>query len=372
MAQTPLFKLPRISTLAGSSLRSFFKSLKGQKVVSGSFLKLSLTFVFILVATPFRWYERLIGVKMTTLPQPPVFILGHWRSGTTYLHNVLCQDPAAAYVTTYQSLFPELLGSKWLFKSFMRYSMPGKRPGDNVLLSVDYPQEEEFALGNMHPYCYYHFFHFPQRYQEYYQKYARFATEPAVRQQWKHSYQRLVLKACYNTKGQRMILKNPVNTARIPILLELYPDAKFIFIYRNPVIVYLSSKRFFSAVLPGLRFQPFSSDETERMILEVYNKLMQDYTDTRALIPKENLMEIRFEEFEKNPLNLLEKLYKQFEFSNFAKANPFLAKYVRSQKSYQKNEHKISRRELDNILNKWGDTMERWNYEIPANLEIIE
>ena len=28
------------------------------------------------------------------IDQPPVFIIGHWRSGTTMLHELMIQDPA--------------------------------------------------------------------------------------------------------------------------------------------------------------------------------------------------------------------------------------------------------------------------------------
>src|SRR4051794_3899053 len=37
---------------------------------------------------------------------PPVFILGHWRQGTTHLHNLLALDPQFAYPTLFQTLYP--------------------------------------------------------------------------------------------------------------------------------------------------------------------------------------------------------------------------------------------------------------------------
>ena len=41
--------------------------------------------------------------------------------------------------------------------------MPNKRPTDNMELSPDLPQEEEFALSNMMPYTYYNFWFFPKK-----------------------------------------------------------------------------------------------------------------------------------------------------------------------------------------------------------------
>jgi hypothetical protein len=102
------------------------------------------------------------------MEKDPVFILGHWRSGTTFLHNMLCSDPQSAYVSTYQSVFPDNLASQAIFKTFMKMNLPEKRPSDNVKLGIDLPQEDEFALSNMIADSFYHFFYFPEKYRDYY------------------------------------------------------------------------------------------------------------------------------------------------------------------------------------------------------------
>ena len=40
-------------------------------------------------------------IRRTTL-RPPIFILGHWRTGTTLLHELLSLDPRHGYPTSYQ------------------------------------------------------------------------------------------------------------------------------------------------------------------------------------------------------------------------------------------------------------------------------
>jgi len=175
------FKLPPISTLAGSSFSNFVKALNSGKVEFRYFPKVLLTGLIILIGTPFRWIEYLIfssKIKKYKFTEEPIFILGHWRSGTTLLHNLLCQDPRAGFLTTYHSLFTHHLASKWLFKSFMRAAMPKKRPVDNVALSVDYPQEDEFAIGNINPWSYYYFWYFPRNNVQFYEKYVRFHQVP--------------------------------------------------------------------------------------------------------------------------------------------------------------------------------------------------
>lgn len=368
------FKLPSISTLAGASIRVYFKALWGRRIEAAYFIKVLITFLIILFATPFRWLDYLYFYNLrrkNIIRENPLFILGHWRSGTTFLHNVLCQDPKAAYITTYQSLFPEHLMSQWLFKTFMRTVMPKKRPSDNVELSVNFPQEDEFAMGNMISYCYYYFFHFPFDWPEYYRKYIGFEEHEKVSRRWKAAYHRLISKAILHTGGTRAIFKNPVNTGRVKTLLEMFPEAKFIFIYRNPVVVYLSTKKFFIKLFPTLQFQKISEEQICDLIFEVYQKLMEDYFRDKALIPAENLIEICFEDFEEKPLEHLEKIYQTLHLSNFKEAQPYLEDYVRSQETYEKNRYKISQKELDRVLSHWKFTMETWQYEVPQNLEVL-
>jgi hypothetical protein len=146
------FKIPPISTLSGSTIGNYFRVLKQGKVQPKYYFKIFLTTLIVLISTPFHWWESLAfrrRFKKFKFKNPPVFILGHWRSGTTMLHNMMCVDPNAAYLTTYQSVFPNNMASKLIFKTFMRINIPEKRPSDNVRLHVDFPQEDEFAFSNM-------------------------------------------------------------------------------------------------------------------------------------------------------------------------------------------------------------------------------
>jgi hypothetical protein len=58
-----------------------------------------------------------------------------------------------------------------------------------------------------------------------------------------------------NTGGVRYVSKNPCNIFRIRTLINLFPDARFIFLYRNPYTVVESLCRFVNAVLPGSELQ---------------------------------------------------------------------------------------------------------------------
>ena len=370
------FKLPPISPLLGSTLTTFFKTLSNGKISSEYYLKTALTFLIILVVTPFRWYESLyyfLFVRKSKNYRDPVFIIGHWRSGTTFLHQVLAQDRQMAYITTYQTVFPHYLYSKFLFLPFMRSQMPEKRPGDNVRLVAKNPQEDEFALSNINPYTYYQFMYFPEEYSQFYDRFIRFQNPSSVLEKWKKDYDRMVVKACYNTGAKIPVIKNPCNTGRIKTLLEMYPDAKFVHIVRNPVVVFLSSRKFFTELLPTLWFHPVDDEFIENMILDIYERLLKDVVELKKLIPSANYMEVRFEEFEEEPLLHLERLYQNLGIPNFLQAKPKFEEYILKISGYKKNKYlTIEENVLNRILDKWDFAMEEWNYELPDFLEVVK
>jgi hypothetical protein len=368
------FKLPPISPLIGSTPISYIRTIWGRKIDKKYYLKIFLTSIIVLISALFQWYEKLyfnLWSKKIQLKSDPIFIIGHWRTGTTFLHNILSQDPQMGYVTTYQTVFPNNLLSKFIFRTFMKLMIPEKRPGDNVRLNVAYPQEEEFALTNINPWNYYQFMYFPDNYDEYYNKYIRFKNaSDRFLLHWRNDFQRMVKKAMINSGGDIPLLKNPCNTGRIKILLDMYPNAKFIFIIRNPIIVFLSSKKFFSELLPTLWFHTMDESELEEMIFSTYIKLIKDYENIKNIIPADNLMEIKFDDYEKEPLTFIECLYQQFNLSGYHEAKTVFSAYINSQSGYTKNKYVISQELLDRIKDHWGFSMDMWNYKVPDNIEV--
>ena len=328
---------------------------------------------------PFRAYERYFinpGFKDVDIENSPVFILGHWRSGTTFLHNLLCSSPEMAYETTFQSVFPDTLFNKagnFIFESFMKLLIPKTRKGDNVKLSPDYPQEEEFALGSNVPMSYYYFWMFPRNARFFYDRYVRFENiSEKDFQKWKEEYLLQIKKAIANTNGKYFLSKNPPHTARIKVLLEMFPDAKFIHIHRNPVIVFLSTQHFFKVMLPNLQLQTFSSRKLDDLIFSVYNQMMHSYLNERNLIPEKNLVEIAFDDLEKDPLVTIKNIFDTLGIDGFEKSEPSIVKYIESKKGYKKNRHTIRQKTLDKILSEWGFAMKEWNYGIPDSVKIIK
>ena len=368
------FKIPPISTLAGSTISNYFRILRFGKIIPKYYWKIFLTTLIVLISAPFQLWEYLVyykRVKNLKFSRPPVFIVGHWRSGTTHLHNMLTLDPKYGFLSTYQALFPNNLSSKWLFKTFMKINMPEKRPTDNMKMSVDYPQEDEFAFSNCQENAYYNFFYFPEHYKRFFERsvlHKNLKKREIIR--WYNEYDKLLKKALINSGREQLIVKNPVNTARIDKLLELYPDAKFIYIYRNPATVFYSTRNFLRKWFPTLWFHEVDNTFIDEMIFDTYIKIMELYEKYKTLIPPENLLEIRFEDFEKNPLQEIERIYDILLKEDFNQVEPLLARYSNAQKDYKKNQYSTDRLTVEKIKERWGKYIKKYNYEFPSDIRI--
>ena len=369
------FRIPPVSPLVGSTVGNFFRIIKQGKVAPRYYHKIVLSFLIVLVLTPLHWLDFLVlrrRIRKMQIATPPVFILGHWRSGTTLLHNLLCRDPQSAYMTTSFSILPNNLVTQRFFRAIIKFFMPPKRPSDNMPFNVDLPQEEGFAFSNYQSNEYYNFFYFPSLYREFYDRAVLHEKlSPAEQKKWFSAYDRLLKKILINSGGNRLIVKNPINTGRIDKLLKMFPEAKFIFISRNPVTVFLSTQLFFANLCPSLWFADTDMDSIDDMILDVYLKLMDDYSRLKGLIPEGNLTELRYEDFEKDAEGELKRIYTVLLNQDFEGVRSHFEPYLKILSDYRKNRYTVSGSVINRVLNRWGRYMELYGYSLPDDIEIV-
>jgi hypothetical protein len=318
MANEQFLKGFAISNLAGSGfgnlMRLFLLHKVEPKYYWRAFLNSLLSLILSILALGDKLVYFLVRNKLKKIP-PPLFIIGHWRSGTTHLHNLFCLDERAGYSTTFQTVFPHLLfGFHRPLLWLMNMVMPEKRPVDNVLLNARNPQEEEFGLANITEMSYYHWWYFPADWDSITEKYLTLENLPEKqKERWKKIYRHYIKRALIREGKAWFVSKNPPNTARIKLLLELFPDARFVYIQRNPYEVYVSTQRFFSAILQPLQLQSISEKDLNAHILDVYCKMYDAYQAQKVLIPKNRLVEISYEQFIQNEASYLRFIYNQLE-----------------------------------------------------------
>jgi len=194
-----------------------------------------------------REEERLFSSRVrATEIAPPLFVLGHWRSGTTHLHNLLAQDNNQfAHANTYQVVNPHtFLSTEQANTRRFAWMVPKTRPMDNMALDFQAPQEDEFAPCLMSLHSLYLGISFPRR-EEHYARYLTFEdVPPAEIEQWKSAFVEFMRKLSFKYH-RPLVLKSPPHTARIRILLDLFPDARFVFIHRDPYQVFQSCRHYF-------------------------------------------------------------------------------------------------------------------------------
>jgi len=321
-----------------------------------------------LTGYPFRVVERFRYDPLMAAMQieSPIFVLGHWRSGTTYLHNLLCQDEQFGYISLFQTIANDLcLVGESTIKPLLSKALPKTRPMDNVDFSLDNPEEEEHTLVRMIPYSFYHHWIYPKNARKYFDRYVLFDDAPArVKREWRQTYLDVLKKGTLNMDGRRLVLKNPVNTARIKLLLELFPDAKFIHIHRNPYKVFLSTRRLYQKVLPISQLQDISTDEVESNILLFYQKLMRRFLADKPLIPPKNYAEIRYEDLETDPVAELRRVYARLNLPGFAAYEPNLTAYLQQKAHYRKNQYRIAPDVVEKVNHHWGFAFKQWNYDM--------
>jgi hypothetical protein len=357
-----------VTALVGSSVSHLTKTLARHSLDYKYTLRVAITFIVVLILEPFRWWEEVrwkCRIKNTDITTQPVFIIGFWRSGTTLLHTLMCQDPKAAYVTTYQTVFPHhILSHSWWFKPIIGQFWPTHRPFDDVKMGLDLPQEEEIALASLQAISFYNFLYFPKDFEKFYeQELFLKGQDKDLTVKWKKVYLKLIKKSIINTKRERFISKNPSNMARIGHLLKMFPDAKFVFIYRDPYKTVESFYRFFDEVIPAVQIQASNSGLDMERHVKVYTDMIRHYFENKNLIPPSNLVEVRYEDFRKDPMTGLGHIYSSLGLSGFDMARPYFEKYLKEISEYHQHSWEITPETIELVNRNAGDIVERLGYQ---------
>ena len=99
--------------------------------------------------------------------------------------------------------------------------------------------------------------------------------------------------------------------------------------------------------------------------LRNYEKLMWRYEADKALIPEGNLFEVRFEDFEANPLGEMARVYQALGLTLTPEAQTRMEQYLLAVKGYKKNTYRLDRRTRRELARRWGFMIRRWHYEPP-------
>jgi omega-hydroxy-beta-dihydromenaquinone-9 sulfotransferase len=297
----------------------------------------------------------------------PIFILGHWRSGTTHLHNLLGRDPNHTYSTVYQVVFPSsfLIGEKFIPQLTGRF-LTETRTYDNVKHGWHEAAEDEIALAKLTGLSPYISFMFPDNASKYEQYIDFLECTDDERQRWKDGLTYLIKKIMLATGGKRVIVKSCTHSARIRLLLEMFPDAKFIHIHRNPYEVFASTlhmrshtdwENFFH--LPDEHWEEYHRREQTALMGErIFTRLLED----RSLIPEQNYFELAYDDLVGNELEVMKSIYTQFQLPDWDQYHATISDYLDSIKGYKRNRLDIDEEFKDFVYDRWRVCFDTYGY----------
>ncbi|MCB1883910.1 MAG: sulfotransferase [Geminicoccaceae bacterium] len=320
---------------------------------------------------PFDLLERLgtelVAPPLEALP-PPLLVVGHWRSGTTHLYNVLARSPAFGIVSPLAVGLPwNVLGLGPFLRRRLEECLPVDRIIDRLPVHADSPQEDELALANMQTLSFYHGAFFPTRIEREFGRGLFFAgASEAERRRWRRSVALFMRKLHRLNGGRPLLVKNPAHSAKLPDLLRLFPDARIVHVRRNPYVVVESTRRMLRTLLDTFALERTDGVELDRLILNTYPRMIAATEAAMAALPANRRHDLAFEDFEADPMAELARLHVALDLPGFDDAEDHFRVYLDAVRGYEKRRHSFPQERLrltEKALAPWIDA---WGYARPS------
>ena len=301
-------------------------------------------------------------IAATEITKDPIFVLGHWRSGTTLLHELLITDPRHTFPNTYTCFAPNhFLLTERFVTWWLRYLLPPRRPMDNMAVSFEHPQEDEWALCNMGLPSNYLHQAFPNRPPPFREYLDLRAVPPEALQRWKRKFHWFL--TCLTVKSpKRIVLKTPQHTCRIRVLLEMFPNARFVHIVRNPYVILPSTIRAWKSMSQYHGLQVWRFEGLKEMVMENFNRMYEIFEEERRLIDPGRFCEVRFEDLVRDPIGRMRRIYASLGLDGFEQARPAMEQYAAGMADYQPNRYELDAETQEEIGRCWKGYAEKYGY----------
>lgn len=317
-----------------------------------------------LLNSALKWLEYAVyrkRIEQVSLPASPIFILGHWRCGTTLLHELFASDRRCAFPTSYQSFAPHhfLLTERLFCGSMSRLlewvtGFHPLRPQDSMPVDYSSPQEDEFALQFMGVGSPYLALLFPSQQADFWRYRTLDSLSETERSRWKASWTCFLKKIMLRSPGKHLVLKSPAHSFRIPTILDIFPDARFVHIVRDPLVVFPSTVHTFQSFARHGALEADQETEWQESAFEMGDHLYATLEQTLGLIPPDRLVEVCYEDLVRDPLDAMRMLYASFGMGEYEEeALPAMQAYLDRVARHTTNRYPLSDGLRDEISRRW-------------------
>jgi hypothetical protein len=263
------------------------------------------------------WRKR--AGHLSALPvQRPIFITGTPRSGSTFLHELLAEDPANRAPRVWEVMFPmpnpghagrtpdprikKAAACLWWFRRFAPqadavFPMRARTPHECVAIQSYSLLSEEFISTCRIP------------------GYESFLRQADLRPAY--AWQRRFLQHLQaGSPARQWVLKSPDHVYGLEALFAVFPDALIIQTHRDPFDV-LKSSCHLTEVLHGLYARPGNSAQLAMRESRVLAGVLNQFVNFRDSHPElaGRFIDVRYEETVTDPLAVVRRIYEEFDLT---------------------------------------------------------
>lgn len=238
----------------------------------------------------------------------PIIIVGLPRTGTTHLHNMLSADPGLRYLPYWESLEP--------LAPIGEIGEEGRRERAT--------QSLEMVNGVMPHFRAMHDMTTDHAHEEIQLLALTFSTMlfeaqiplPSYGEWWKqadqapaYAYMKRVLQVLQWARGgERWVLKSPQHLSQFNVLYETFPDATFVVTHRDPAAVTVSMATM-AAYAGRLQLATVDPHRIGAYWAGRVEDLLRDCTRDRGILPAEQSVDVRLEDFIADEWGTVERIY---------------------------------------------------------------
>ncbi len=361
-----------MSTVGYIHLKTFFKIIYLNCIKYGSVRRILITLLvafilllFWMVLLFFRLLDELFFFKYRqTEIKKPVFIIGNPRSGTTYMHRLISLDEDR-YVTMklYHTIIPSVTFYKlvqvlswvdqkigrpqrrffdwidsWFFKKWEDIHPTGFNHTDEdeglyifsfltVAVSLWCPYMQHFKYLTIIDYL-------PEK------------TKRKLQNYFKSSLQRFIY---VEGKNKTLLTKNVITTGRLNTILEILPDARMVYMVRNPLKAIPSYVSMFSATWQFLAPELNKDDEPYKALAQVSIDFYNYFHQQKNKYAGTQFMTILYDELSEKPFDTILKIYAYFNLPVSPNFKFTLKEHIANQQNYtSKHQYNLEQYGLSN------------------------
>ncbi|MCJ7716347.1 MAG: sulfotransferase [Anaerolineales bacterium] len=257
----------------------------------------------------------------------PVFIIGNYRSGSTFLHRLLLRDPQFTCLKAWEIYFSPALSHRWFIRNLNRISHRIGNPLERFVNAFDrslndiysmhktgmftYEQDSQLFYHTWSSYNLFAAFPFPELARKYIY-YDQEVSETRRKKDFMY-YREILRRQMFLHPGKQYVSKNPDFSPAVETLKEFFPNAKFINLIRPaeqmiPSMVNLWASNWRAYGSPGESYPMIDT-------LQEKAKHWYQYPHERlAELPSDQYLMVEFEKFVDNPKREIKRIYNQFGF----------------------------------------------------------